>query len=89
MFHFWSGLSLSSLMGLNVLGAVFPFYIFKRSNPIKIYLIGMFLRVILLGFALAWLYYLLAKLWRAGAGETPFTSSEGIPAASAQVFSSI
>jgi hypothetical protein len=60
-FQLWTGLAVSSLMSLNVLGAVYPLYLFKKSNPITVYLVGMFIRVILLGFALALLYYFFSQ----------------------------
>ena len=43
-------------MSLNVLGAVLPLYIFRKKDPLKIYISSMVIRIIILAFVLIYSY---------------------------------
>jgi hypothetical protein len=55
-FNYLLGIAIAFLMSMNVFGAIMPFYIFRKTNPLKVYVSGMLLRTAILGGALAFFY---------------------------------
>jgi len=56
-YHFLIGTLIVSIMTLNVLGAVAPLYIFKKANPLIVYVTSMFVRILLVGFLIIFLFF--------------------------------
>jgi hypothetical protein len=46
------GMGAVALMGLNALAALYPLYLFKGKNPLNIYMVGMVIRLAVIGLIL-------------------------------------
>ena len=55
-FNLLAGIGVAFLMSLNVFGAVCPLYLLSKKDPMKVYISIMAIRILILGFALVYLY---------------------------------